>query len=245
MSSSKVFPQDPHFTPTSLVQERKAPSGSGDFSETPLVSDTAPDRHSESETPTATPPPLSPIAEASHPPPDLEAIREESFNQGLAAGTQQYQVELQHVVQAFALACQKIDDLHRAILEKSRGDMINVAISLSKKILDQELSIKRDLIATTLEAALEQAIASEEFFVTLHPDDLAAAEKKVPELVASIKGLEHLIFKTDKSVGRGGCRLESNLCSVDATLEGQLAAAREYLEEQTDLFNPQAMQEAQ
>jgi flagellar assembly protein FliH len=235
MSSSRVFPKDAHFTPTSLVQQRIL---------LPAEDTVTEEMRPSPETGTLSPP-AHPAGESGQQPGiDLDAVREEAYSQGLAAGVQQVQYDLLNAIEALTDACQKIDTLHRAILEQSRGDLINVAISLSKRILGQELTTRRDLIAATLQAALEEAIASEEFFVTVHPDDMAIAERKAPDLIASIRGLEHLVFKTDKSISRGGCLLESHLCSVDATLESQLAAAREHLEDQASLFNPLAQTEA-
>ena len=72
--------------------------------------------------------------------------------------------------------------------------------------------------------------------MTLHPDDLAFAEAQAPELIASIRGMERMIFKTDPGISRGGCLLESLTCSVDATIETQMEVLKELLQEQPDLL---------
>jgi flagellar assembly protein FliH len=170
---------------------------------------------------------------------DLSAIKKEAYNQGMKDQAAQLQAKFQQATKAFADACQKIDSQRKQQLLQSRGEIINLIITLSKKILGQELSLPRNSIATTLQTALEQAIESEEYYVTLNPDDLAFAEEKVPDLIASIRGLERIVFKTDKSMTRGGCLLESAFCSVDATIETQMETMREYLEKDTSiLLNP-------
>ena len=72
--------------------------------------------------------------------------------------------------------------------------------------------------------------------MTVHPDDLAVAEAKAPELIAAVRGLERIVFKTDPTLTRGGCLLESATCSVDATVETQLDSLREFLGEQPTLL---------
>jgi flagellar assembly protein FliH len=48
--------------------------------------------------------------------------------------------------------------------------------------------------------------------------------------------LERLVFKTDASLTRGGCLLESLTCSVDATIETQVESMKDFLREQPDLL---------
>ncbi len=220
MSSSKVFKEDMHFTPIPLVQHKIAA------------------REPDTKGPPANlPDPLTPGEKAGEPEQepqiDLQAIKDEAYNRGIQDQAAQHQVEIQHTIKAFADACQKIDNQRIQRLQQSRGDIINLIITLSTKILGQELSLPRNIIATTLQSALEQAIESEEYYVTLNPDDLAFAEEKVPDLIASIRGLERIVFKTDRSMARGGCLLESAICTVDATIETQMESIKDFLQEDT------------
>jgi flagellar assembly protein FliH len=146
------------------------------------------------------------------------------------------QAEFEQTMRSFAGACQKIDHLRQERLASSHGDLINLVIRLTEKVIGQELATQRNQIAVTLETALEQAISSEEFHITLHPDDLAFAEEKAPALITATRGLEHLVFKTDPGIRRGGCLLESVTCTVDATIDGKLESVRELLEEHPELL---------
>ena len=235
MSSSNIFKQDPLFTPIPLVQRN--------------IDRPLPPKQAAEQPPSTPPPAESKPAPPVAPPPDpapasaLQQARDEGYQQGMADLAAQHQAEFQQALAAFATACQKIDNQRRALLQRSQGDIINLIISLTKKILHQELAQPRNIIASILEAALEQAIESEEYYVTLHPDDLAFAEAKAPELIASVRGLERLVFKTDPTMGRGGCHLESTTCSVDASMESQLAIMQEFLEEEPALLATSGEQE--
>lgn len=228
MSSSKIFKKDEQFTPVPLVQHQIA--ARTNEAKDPAAGSTAPQ-------PSKAKQPLMP--EPAAPQIDLSAIKKEAYNQGMKDQAAQLQTEFHHAAKALTEACQKIDSQRKQQLLQSRGEIINLIITLSKKILAQELSLPRNTIATTLQTALEQAIESEEYYVTLNPDDLAFAEEKVPDLIASIRGLERIVFKVDKNIARGGCVLESAFCSVDATIETQLESMKEYLEKDTStLLNP-------
>ena len=236
MSSSKVFKKDPHFTATPLVRRNIAPARKE--SQPHSTDDThrsSPDSTNPSagEEYRAVPPVPQAETEAdTEAPIDIEAIRLDAYNQGKADLAAQFQMEFQHTIAAFAEGCQKIDIQRKQLLQQSRGDLINLIILLSEKILGQELATPRNIIASTLQSALEQAIESEEYYLTIHPEDLAFAEAKVPEVIAAIRGLERIVFKTDGSMARGGCLLESSNCTVDATIETQLASMKEFLADQ-------------
>lgn len=262
MSSSKVFKEDTLFTPLSLVRQHIDPPKKiteepdlepepvlqADLQDADLVPDLAqPEEAFSDEVP---PPPsaesVSPSPEEPPPDPeppeeepvDAEAIWQEGYNQGSADSAAKMHGAFDQSIRSLSEACQKIDNLHNERMASSHADMVNLVISLTEKILGQELATPRNQIALTLEAALEQAIAGEEFHVTLHPDDLAFAEERAPFLINSIRGLEHLVFKADPDVRRGGCLLESVSCTVDATLDGKLASVRELLTEHPELLIP-------
>ncbi|MCL1981024.1 MAG: flagellar assembly protein FliH [Proteobacteria bacterium] len=249
MSSSKVFKQDPLFTPTTLVRhnialarEEEPPSVEMAVADEPVVQETPPEFEPCEQSPEVEgePAPESepePEPEPAAPAIDVEAIRQEAYNRGMADVAAQLKMDMHQAVAAFAEGCQKIDGQRQAMFQRNRAELINLVIILTKKILHHELTLPRNVIAATLEAALEQAIESEEFYVTLHPDDLAMAEAKAPELIASIRSLSHLVFKTDPSMSRGGCQLESPTCTVDASIELQLDSAKEFLE-QLSTFTP-------
>lgn len=230
MSSSKVFREDPLFTPTSLVRRTIAAVRREPEPRT-AQAPPSPAHHTGPPAPPEVPPEPQAVPEPA-PPIDLEAIRQEAYNQGMSDLAARMQLEFQQTIAAFADACQKIDKQRQTMLRHSRSDLINLIIVLSEKIIGQELATPRNIIAATLRTALEQAIDSEEYYVTLHPDDLALAEAEVPEMIAAIRGLERIVFKTDPGMTRGGCLLESATCTVDASIETRLASMRELLEEQ-------------
>lgn len=232
MSSSRVFKTDATFTPMPIVRRILDPAEA--TIPPPGASETSTAGPGAETTPTVAATPLPEGGEV--PVVDLQALREEAYHQGVADLTTRWEAEFQQAMAAFGDACQKIDNQRRALVEHSRGDIINLIIALTRKIVGEELVTPRNVIATTLQAALEQAIDSEEYYVALHPDDLAFAEQKAPEIVAAIRGLERIVFKADPTVTRGGCLLESATCSVDATVETQLSSLHEFLVEQPTLL---------
>ncbi|HEB49691.1 MAG TPA: hypothetical protein ENI89_03700 [Desulfobulbus sp.] len=234
MSSSKVFKDDPSFTPITLIQEEI--QANGGQREVPECDDALrPPAEAVGEAEVAEIPPAPEPEPVEAPEPvevDIEAIRQEAYDQGVRDAREKIRDEVRQVLSSFRQACQDLVRLHSSILEQSRGDMINLVIALSRKIIGLELRTGRDTIAATLQAAVDHAIASDEYVIILHPDDLAQAREMEPALVESVRGLKHIVFRTSSEITRGGCRLESNTCAVDATIEAQLETAREFLEQE-------------
>jgi len=231
MSSSRVFKDDPAFTPVSLISEKPPPMPTSTL---PEGQEQAPSGENQSHPPQAmsSPPEQSPNPEETAPPaPDLEVIRAEAYEQGKIEAEQVIQQELIQTTQAFSLACKEIDSLHEALLEQSRGDMINLVIALSKKIIGRELTTGRNIIVDTLKDAIELAIKHSEYDIWINPEDLKTVEELVPELISSVQKLEHVTLKTDPDITPGGCRLDSSVCTVDATIEAQLETVRDFLDE--------------
>jgi len=231
---SKVFKNDPSFTRVSLVSKGNArqappppePRGlESECHETVQAQDPGREPSSSAQPP-------SPEEDVSvSPSADLESIKAEAFEQGRLEAEQAMQSGLQKTLEAFSHACKEVDSLHKNLLEQSRGDMINLVIALSKRIIGRELATGRDTIVDTLERAIELAIKHNEYDIRLHPDDLSTVEEMVPKLISSVQKLEHITLKTDPDITRGGCKLDSSICTVDATIEAQLETAREFLEE--------------
>lgn len=238
MSLSKVYKQDPSFIPTTLIQEEIEEVVCKEQHPEPEENETATNTHLQEEQPAPAPEARQEIQP--EPPPkapeekiDIQAVQQEAYKQGVADTTAQYQRQLETAIQAFEASCQKIDETRNAILERYRGEIINTVIEVSQNIINRELDTSRDVIAKTIERSLEQAIPSEEFIITIHPDDLNSVEHIKSGLIARIHGLNNIIIQTDHSITRGGCLLESKACSIDATIETQLESTKEFLEETT------------
>ncbi len=233
MSSSRVFRDDTSFVPITLVSEeivpgQETPTADREEPVPPPVrpeeqpqSDEAPVRETQPEDP---PPVDEPVV-------DLEAIREEAYRQGAADALQDLGSRLHSAVEAFVRGSEQLQELHRTIREQSRGNLINTVMALTRKIVQRELTTDRETVVAILEAALDRTLESSECVITVHPDDLALVREQEPVLLERMRSLEHIVCKADPEIEAGGCRVETSACLVDASIERQLEAARNFLEQ--------------
>jgi flagellar assembly protein FliH len=101
---------------------------------------------------------------------------------------------------------------------------------IAEKIIRHSIDEQSATILATIEDAIRLAVRSEEFQIRINPQDHEVIQAKKKELIDDISGLDNIDLKTDSSIERGGCILESTLCTVDATVGSQLQFIREVLE---------------
>lgn len=221
MSSYKVFKDSSRFTRTSLVSEVAGIEKSSCPQATAVV-------ESNKETVEGVSPSTVSRQQAEL---NIEAIKSESYALGKQEAEQAIASDLHQAVDAFTCACTEINSLHKNLLEQSRGDTINLVMALSRKIVGRELQTDREAIVRTLQEAIEISLNSSEYEIWLNPDDFETVEKMTKSIREKFSSLKQIRLKTDPAVSRGGCRLESSICTVDATIEAQMEIVGAFLKE--------------
>lgn len=80
---------------------------------------------------------------------------------------------------------------------------------------------------------------------SINPEDLHAVESKKPEIMDSMSSLENIVFKTDSTIERGGCKLESTCCTVDASMTSQIKVINDAIMASENVSDFQETRESQ
>ena len=234
MSLSKVYVSSEVFEPASLVKTRleqipeKKPVRP---QEPPPSADTQPPavevkgQHPPQPAPAAAEPPPDPGVPAE----EVERLLEEARQQGIAEGRHQAEYEYGSAAAAMQLICGQLDELREVILKNSIGELRELVIAIAERIIRHSVTEQDQTIVSTVNEAIGKAVKSDEFLVFVHPDDYETIENRSGEMLSGINSLSNLSIKTDPSVERGGCRIESDKCTVDATIASQIDVVREEL----------------
>jgi flagellar assembly protein FliH len=165
---------------------------------------------------------------------DLDELRETAFQEGFAQGRREGMAQADSDFGSALAALQQISEqlsaIRETILKNSKSELVELVFALAEKIIRHSVREQDQTILATVEEALNQAVRSSEFAVYLHPDDMAVIKERAPEFIASLNGLEQIAVKSDAAVEQGGCRIESETCTVDATVASQLGIIREQLD---------------
>jgi flagellar biosynthesis/type III secretory pathway protein FliH len=106
------------------------------------------------------------------------------------------------------------------ITNSARQSVIDLALSMAGKIVGEVVELDPTALDRIYERALREAGPLPPVALRVHPDD---RERSGIDRIASEQGFEVV---DDPAVGRGGCRLEAQGVTVDASLEAALGALR-------------------
>ena len=172
---------------------------------------------------------------------EVEAVREEAYNQGRQEGIQEgysrgrqegrqeVEQELDQTVQALASALEEINGLRSRILSRSKQDMVRLARVIAEQVIHVEASTRQEVVLKVVDRAIRSAVQSEEYRVRVNPGDMQVLTENKHLFLASISGLQDIVFESDEQIAAGGCVVESDQGKVDATLQTQLDKLQEQL----------------
>lgn len=189
----------------------------------------------------------SPVIDANVPPPtehqidlsqyitrtEAEQKIDEAYKNGAKFMWDKAEQDYGSATRTLLLTCQQLDTLRATLMKNSSQEFLDFSLAVAEKILRISLREQDHTIAATIEEALRRAVKSDEFTIHVHPDDYDTIVARSPELVAGLSGLNNIVVRKDSSIERGGARIESDNCTIDATISCQLEQIREEVKRQS------------
>lgn len=151
-----------------------------------------------------------------------QAVRE-AEERGRVAGLEEGRAGLCQGADALQGALEEVAGLRRKLLARNSDDMARLVMGIARQVVDAELSIRPETVLETVRKGLDMAVQSDSYHVYVNPEDLNMVLEEKPLFLAGISGLKNIVVEPDPEIGRGGCRLVSDVGEVDATLERRLS----------------------
>ncbi len=158
---------------------------------------------------------------------EAEEKATEAYRQGIEVGREKAEEDFGTAARSLLLACQQLDTLRATIIGNSSKELLDFSLAIAERILRFSVREQDHTIVATVEEALRRAVKSDEFTIHIHPDDYDSLAAKSAEIVAGLSGLNNIVVRKDPTVERGGARIESDNCMIDATIASQFEAIRE------------------
>jgi flagellar assembly protein FliH len=161
--------------------------------------------------------PLDPAAQHAQ---ELRAARQSGYQDGYRDGL----VALEGFKQSFAsqtttqvgALVRSIGEQLDALQQEMARAVANSAAALARQVLRSELAMRPEAVAAVAEQAIDALLLSARHIVLrVHPDDHALIAGHSAEAIAA-RGVRVV---SDPQVARGGCRVESDIGLVDATID--------------------------
>lgn len=122
--------------------------------------------------------------------------------------------ELANILETLSKPLEALDD-------EVEKELVDLAIAIARQLIRREIKLDPGQVVATVREALNIIpLASQKVTLSLHPDDA--------ELVRSVFVLDEIspawIINEDPLITRGGCKVDTDISHVDATVEKRLAA---------------------
>jgi flagellar assembly protein FliH len=152
-------------------------------------------------------------------------IEKEAYEKGFAQGERDGiglgQKRLETMIHQFRNLLAAIKEQERTYFERHEREMVQLALSLLRKILFDEGRWREDLIRKTLEKAMKHVADRRTVVVHLNPADHQTLLTDPGNGSLLTGGKSGVKVVENPSIARGGCLLETAFGDVDATLESQ------------------------
>jgi flagellar assembly protein FliH len=151
--------------------------------------------------------------------------KEEGYSQGFDEGSRQGYEENVQALQAkaaeFAGLMDSLSQPFKALDAEVEKELVKLAIAIATQIIRREIKLDPgQVIAAVREAIKVLPLSSQKISLHLHPEDV--------ELVRSALSLDDLSpawrMVEDPLIIRGGCKVDTEVSHIDATVENRLAA---------------------
>jgi flagellar assembly protein FliH len=162
--------------------------------------------------------------------PTLEAIREQSYEEGFAAGIAQAQSQLDGPAAALAGAAEQLQAMRADAAASVEADAVDLALRIAEQAIGAAIAADPELVVEAVRGALRRLVERDRVLILVNPDDLELVRDHVARLVGELGGIEHCEVQAERRVRPGGAIVRTSEGEVDATLETKLARAREVLE---------------
>lgn len=117
---------------------------------------------------------------------------------------------------------------HEKILANLEKDAVALVYEIARKFVGESLRTQDEALLGMVKQALSASMG-QHITVFLHPADFKRVRGHDAELMSATTGVQGLMIKPLESVRSGGCLIESDLGTIKADLESQLAAIKKAL----------------
>lgn len=150
----------------------------------------------------------------------LAALEREAFTKGYAqgerAGLEAGGKRAEAMLRRVAQTIEELASLRQTLIQQTERQMVQLALTLARRIVHREVSLDPELAAAMAHVALEKLGTTTPATIRLNPDDYTIVARDGERWGSSV-----VTVVPDPGISRGGCLVESDFGCVDATIERQ------------------------
>ena len=163
---------------------------------------------------------------------------EKGFAQGEKNGLELGQKRIETMISQLHNVIQDIERQRTDLYQKYVREMVQLVLSIAKKVLHREVNIQEDTIAFTLQEAIKHVLDQKKVLVHLNPVDYQFVISHRERLPFAGPEMREINLVEDSAISRGSSLLETSFGDVDATLENQFDQIASLIWQEIEHSNP-------
>lgn len=128
----------------------------------------------------------------------------------------------------------ELGELHRRTCSDVEADLVQLALSVARKIVGHEVSLGPEAVTRIMRQALDRVEHAGRITIKLNPADLELLADIKPQLLSGLPEAGRAAFAIDEGIARGGCLIETDGGEVDARIERQFQVVEEAFRSELD-----------
>lgn len=164
---------------------------------------------------------------------EAEVIQRDAYREGFAQGERGGErlalQKAEPVIQSLTEITAAIGHERAAIIQQHDAELIKVAFVIATQVIKTAIELQPDVLQHVIEEALAKVSKAQDITLRISPLD----HQMIAQLTHKHGGVAwpppHVKIEPDDTVGRGGCRLETEAGDIDATIETQLRILKDAL----------------
>lgn len=157
---------------------------------------------------------------------ELTALREAAEAEGLAAGEARAAAEAEESTRRLATLLQDLEQARELALYGAEEQLCELAVAIARALIGDDIAA--DLLRALVREAIDVIGEAEEIVLSVNERDLGVVRAEAEQLASTLSRQCRLRVRADASIEQG-CRVDTPLAQVDATVEGRLTRVREAL----------------
>jgi len=147
---------------------------------------------------------------------------EDGYKEGEAKGTEEARQKSIGILNTLEESLNMVDRTLSLLVDKYEARIISLIQQIAKKAVMAQLKINDGIVRQMILDALKTLVNPEEIVLSISEEDYEYIEMVKEEFFEEIKTLKSISVKSDPSVKRGGCRIDTNTASISSDPESRL-----------------------
>ena len=136
--------------------------------------------------------------------------------------TERFNVQQASLVESLNDTIAQIEGMKDDLAVASERHVLELAVLIARKLTFEIGTLHHESALENFRRAMRLIGSKTELTIRIHPDDLGAMETFAKSSLANVGASKSFRFLADDTMAAGGCKVETECASVDATLDTQV-----------------------